>query len=292
VGSYGSFRPTRRRVVPALALAAATVALSGCSADLAEQWRRGGLPEPAAEETPLMSDLWIGAWIAALVIGVIVWGLILFSMVAFRRRSDSLPPQTRYNLPIEFFYTVAPFMVIAALFYFTARNEDEMLETSENPDVRIGVVGQQWSWTFNYLDADVYDVGTAVDPPTLVLPVDQTVRFDLSSPDVIHSFWVPSFYFKMDVVPGRDNFFELTPNREGTFAGKCAEYCGAYHSRMLFSVEVVSQEEFEEHLDGLREAGQTGEIEAPLRGSYSTGSLGQNEPDPGQDENEPGSAEN
>ena len=272
---HRSDRPVVRQAVTALALIAGVVGLTGCSAELIDQWGRGGLPEPATAETPLVGNLWTGAWIAALLVGLLVWGLILWAAFAYRRRDVTLPPQTRYNLPIEFLYTVAPLVVIAALFYFTVEKQDAILDVSEEPDLTVGVVGQQWAWTFNYLDEDVYDTGTTTDPTTLFLPVDQTVRFELESPDVVHSFWVPSFYMKMDVIPGRTNVFQVTPNREGTFAGKCAELCGAYHSRMLFTVEVVSQNEYEEHLETLRNSGQTGRIEAPLRGSFSTEPLGQ-----------------
>jgi cytochrome c oxidase subunit II len=275
VSLHRSDRPVVRQAVTALALIAGVVGLTGCSAELIDQWGRGGLPEPATAETPLVGNLWTGAWIAALLVGLLVWGLILWAAFAYRRRDVTLPPQTRYNLPIEFLYTVAPLVVIAALFYFTVEKQDAILDVSEEPDLTVGVVGQQWAWTFNYLDEDVYDTGTTTDPTTLFLPVDQTVRFELESPDVVHSFWVPSFYMKMDVIPGRTNVFQVTPNREGTFAGKCAELCGAYHSRMLFTVEVVSQNEYEEHLETLRNSGQTGRIEAPLRGSFSTEPLGQ-----------------
>lgn len=275
VGLHRSDRPAGRKAATTLVLTAAALGLSGCAAELVDQWGRGGLPEPATEETPLVGNLWIGTWVAALAVGVLVWGLILWSAFVYRRRDVSLPPQTRYNLPIEFLYTIAPFTIIAALFFFTVQNQDELLEVSEDPDVTIGVVGQQWAWTFNYLDDDVYDTGTTTDPTTLYLPVNQTVRFELQSPDVIHSFWVPSFYMKMDVIPGKTNTFQATPNREGRFAGKCAELCGVYHSRMLFNVEIVSQNEYEEHLDTLRDLGQTGEVDAPLRGSFSTEPLSQ-----------------
>jgi cytochrome c oxidase subunit II len=265
----GTDRPVRRRFTVGAGLAAVAVVLSGCSGAAADQWRRGGLPEPATEQTPLIGDLWVGTWIAALGVGVLVWGLILWAAWAYRKRNDDLPPQTRFNVPIEFLFTVAPFAVIGALFYWTVENQNEILDESAQPDVTIGVVGQQWSWTFNYVDGDVYDVGTTTERPTLVLPVDQTVRFELDSPDVIHSFWIPQFYMKMDVIPGQTNSFQVTPNREGSYAGKCAELCGVYHSRMLFNVEVVSEAEYEAHLQELRDRGQIGSIPAPLRGAYS-----------------------
>jgi cytochrome c oxidase subunit II len=270
VGRNGTGRSVRQRVTVGAALVVAAVALSGCSSGTVDQWRRAGLPEPASEETTsLVGDLWVGTWIAALGVGIIVWGLILWAAWAYRKRNDDLPPQTRFNVPIEFLYTLAPFAIIAALFYHTVINQTEIRDVSEEPDVTIGVVGQQWSWTFNYVDDDVYDIGTPTQRPTLVLPVNQTVRFDLDSPDVIHSFWVPQFYMKLDVIPGQTNSFQLTPNREGTYAGKCAELCGVYHARMLFDVEVVSEAEYQQHLEDLRARGQTGTIPAPLRGTYS-----------------------
>ncbi|PSK99720.1 cytochrome c oxidase subunit 2 [Haloactinopolyspora alba] len=253
----------------AAVIAGAVFVLTGCSAETNEQWSRLGLPEPATEETPLIGNLWVGSWIAAFAVGILVWGLILWAVVAYRRRSDELPTQTRFNMPIEFLYTVTPLVVIAALFYFTVDHQNQILDTSEEPDVEIGVIGQQWSWTFNYLDEDVYEVGTTTDIPTLYLPVGQTVEFTLDSPDVIHSFWIPSFYMKMDVIPGRTNSFQVTPDRQGSYSGKCAELCGAYHSSMVFNVEVVSEQEYEDQMQQLRDEGQTGEIEAPLRGSYS-----------------------
>jgi cytochrome c oxidase subunit 2 len=157
--------------------------------------------------------------------------------------------------------------MVLVFFFFTVQTQNDVLASaseSGEADHEINVVGQQWSWTFNYLEEDavdgqdVYTVGTTAEIPTLVLPVDESVNVNLSSPDVIHSFWVPAFLFKMDVVPGRDNSFSFTPTREGTFVGKCAELCGVYHSRMLFNVEVVSAEEYDQYLQDLEEAGNVG----------------------------------
>ena len=118
--------------------------------------------------------------------------------------------------------------------------------------------GFRWSWGFNYVEEGVYDVGTPGNRPVLWLPVDERARFELVSPDVAHGFWVPDFLFKMDVIPGRMNKFELTPNKLGLFPGKCTELCGLDHARMLFDVKVVSRAEFEAHMDELRAMGQTG----------------------------------
>ena len=124
----------------------------------------------------------------------------------------------------------------------------------------MNVVGYRWSWTFNYVDAQTYDVGSPAQLPTLWLPVKSTVQFQLTSPDVIHDFWVPAFLEKRDIIPGKMNVYDLTLTREGTFRGKCAELCGTYHSRMLFNVKVVSQADFDAHMQLLKDLGQTGQI--------------------------------
>lgn len=212
-----------------------------------------------------MWNVWLGAWIAVLAVFLLVFGLIVYSMVRYRRRSDDeVPVQIRYNLPIEALYTFAPVIIVAVFFFHTVTSQNEMLEKVDNPDHTIEVVGSKWQWAFNYLEEDatqgedVFDVGTPQNPADLWLPVDESVRFNLVSPDVIHSFWVPEFYFKMDVVPGKINTFDMTPTREGVFTGRCAELCGLYHSRMIFKVHVVSNAEYEAHLLELKNAGQTG----------------------------------
>ncbi len=232
------------------------------------------MPVASTKEAPLIHDLWMWSWLAAMITGVVVWGLIIYVSIRYRRRSEKdIPVQTRYNLPIEIFYTIAPVMMVIVFFYFTVDTQNKVLHTSANPDQNVTVVGQQWSWTFNYnlkYDKDkkefvedgdgevVHQGGTTADRPTLWLVKDKSVTFFLQSPDVIHSFWVPGFLFKMDVVPGRDNHFTLTPNRSGTFEGRCAELCGVYHSRMLFNVKVVDQAAYDEHLQSLADQGNTG----------------------------------
>ena len=271
---YGSerspHRRVRRRAPQMLALGLVLAASTGCAS---EDLPRLGMPTPATEQGRQVLSLWQGSWIAAFGVGAVVWGLIIWSAIFHRRRrhGQEIPPQTRYNVPIEALYTLVPFVIIAVLFYFTVRDENELMRHEKNPDETINVVGRQWSWSFNYVDADVWDAGTPAAPPTLYLPKDERVRFTLTSPDVIHSFWVPQFLFKQDVIPGRVNSFELTPTKEGTFAGRCAELCGVDHSRMLFNVKVVSPSEYESHLAELKAKGQTGVLP---NGVVNTGSEG------------------
>ncbi|MFE5488091.1 cytochrome c oxidase subunit II [Streptomyces sp. NPDC056527] len=298
-GTPTSRRPMRRKLPQVLTAGLILATATGCSYNW-EDFPRLGMPTPVTEEAPMILSLWQGSWAAALVTGVLVWGLILWSVI-FHRRSRTkveVPPQTRYNMPIEALYTVTPLIIVSVLFYFTARDESKLLSLADKPAHTINVVGYQWSWGFNYIEnvpgvtgdaqtapnldaipdkyqdqfpanaGGVYDAGIPGDRnpqtgnpgPTLWLPEGEKVRFVLTSRDVIHSFWVVPFLFKQDVIPGHTNVFEVTPNKQGTFLGKCAELCGVDHSRMLFNVKVVSPERYQQHLKELAEKGQTGYI--------------------------------
>jgi len=246
-----------RRVYVGALLGFSLLMLTGCSEETKAQADRWAMPadSPATIQGKEIAELWKWSWVAALATGVVVWSLIFFVVWRYRRKSDDeIPVQTRYNLPLEIFYTIAPIMMVVVLFAHTVNTQNDVLKLEDDPDHTIAVVGQQWSWTFNYTDEsvaqgkNVFTAGTARDIPTLVLPVDETVEFDLSSIDVIHSFWIPGFLMKMDVVPGRDNKFQVTPNQIGEYKGKCTELCGAYHSRMLFNVSVRSKAEYEQYL--------------------------------------------
>jgi cytochrome c oxidase subunit II len=233
------------------------VSVSACTT---KDLPRLGMPVSATDQGDRIIRLWQGAWIAAFGVGAIVLGLLLWSVVVYRKRDEEMPLQTRYNVPIEIFYTAVPLVVLAALFFFTARDESKLTSTSEHPDLTVNVVAYRWSWSFNYLDNNTYDIGSPAQLPTLWLPVGATVRFELTSPDVIHDFWVPAFIEKRDVIPGRINSYDLKLTRTGTFRGKCAELCGTYHSRMLFNVKVVTPEQFSAHMQDLQALGQTGKI--------------------------------
>ncbi len=230
------------------------------------------MPEGATEQAGIMQTLWNGAWIAALATGVVVWGLILWACAFHRKKKNSpdrLPPQVRYNLPIEILYTVVPVIMVAVFFYFTARDETEVMKVSGSAPVKVKVEGFQWSWRFttDYQGKKAVAEGVPVDlgkqslenpqGPQLVLPAGTNVEFELESPDVIHSFWVPAFLFKQDVMPGIKNKFEIkTLNKTGVFFGRCAELCGVDHSKMLFSVKLVPQAEFDQYIQSQAGSGQ------------------------------------
>ncbi|WP_235529502.1 cytochrome c oxidase subunit II [Nocardioides sp. Soil774] len=283
-----------RRSLKVALLGVTMLVLAGCSEADTHQIKNLAMPDRATAQGPFTYELWKWAWVAAMATGIIVWGLIFYAVVKFRRRSDDeVPRQTRYNLPLEVFYTIAPVLMCVVFFFHTVRVQDEIVALDKQPDLTVEIMGQQWSWTFNYGVGEqdptatgedgsfaygdyVYTSGTGREIPTLVLPVDQTVQFNLHSPDVIHDFGVPSFLVKMDVIPGRVNKFQVTPTVEGKYVGKCYELCGVYHSRMLFNVEVVSQADYEAYLAKLGDAGQSAD-EPLLGGSDATTQTGLDE---------------
>jgi cytochrome c oxidase subunit 2 len=209
---------------------------------------RMGFPEPITKQGHNLLGVWRGSLVTAAFVGAFVIALILYSSIFYRRKGDELPRQVRYNLPIEVLYTVIPMIMVAVLFYFTAIRENDQDKFSSQPaDMSINVVGFQWNWQFNYLDQGVSVTGTPGNIPTLVLPAGETVRFYETSPDVVHAFWVIPFLFKRDVLPGRINSFQetLDANAIGHYQGKCTEFCGTYHDRMLFKIDVVSKADYQ-----------------------------------------------
>ena len=285
--------------------------LSGCSID--NSVLRFGWPSGITPQAERMRELWTWSVIAALFMGVIVWGLTFWVVIFHRKKKDSpeFPRQTAYNVPLELFYTAVPFVIIAVLFYFTVVVQNYVHEKKDDPNVVVDVTAYQWNWKFGYRSIDLreggakYDgvdvaaqayaeepageqvlrgeevpppnaglsandisylrfdkietVGSSTEIPILVLPTGKRIEFVLNAADVIHSFWVPEFLFKRDVLPfpkqnHTDNRFQVSSiDREGAFVGRCAEMCGTYHSMMNFEVRAVSPDQFEDYID-FREA--------------------------------------
>jgi cytochrome c oxidase subunit II len=261
---------TGSRAGRAAGLAASAVALltalAGCS--VGKTFRGFGWPEEGVTpQAHRMYDLWIGSVVAAFAVGFFVWGLIFWCVIRYRKRSDEMPPQTRYNLPLEVLYSVIPFLVIAVLFYYTAVVQTDVNKVPTNADVKVEVNAFKWNWRFRYMEdnipgadgrrvsakgpdgQDVTTIGTSDYIPVLVLPTGKQILFIEHSDDVIHSFWVPELLFKRDVFPGSTtNKFVVTIEKEGAYVGRCAELCGAYHSMMNFEVRAVSPEKFNQFL--------------------------------------------
>lgn len=165
-------------------------------------------------------------------------------------------------MPWAWFVVTASLAVL--LFLNPGYTGIQALASRPTPELTIQVEGVQWHWNITYPD------GTAVEaPPELVLPVDTPIRFELTSPDVLHSFWVPGFRMKQDVVPGRTTVVDVTPTTLGSFEDdpamrlQCAELCGTGHARMRLPVRVVESEAFDSYVAGLAsgDMGMGGEME-------------------------------
>jgi cytochrome c oxidase subunit 2 len=327
-GPRGGLQVRRRRWVrggrATVLLGVLTLLLTGCSAQDWERNLRFGFPTGVTKEGTQIRVLYTWASVAALALGVVVWGLIFWCVIRYRKRNDELPRQTKYNFIVEAICFTFPFIVIAALFYRTVVVEDNVNHLSANPDVRVQVDAFKWNWQFEYhqytdLNGQVHQtfypgqrdladatgntlehggrhqapklvcdeassnlsvncgasglddtatghlflstVGSQDEIPVLVIPVNRTVRFVEHSEDVVHSFWVPEFLFKRDVIPfgttstARDNQFEITATQVGNYVGRCAEFCGTYHSQMNFEVRVVDESTFENYMSALQRLG-------------------------------------
>ncbi|MEN9735789.1 MAG: hypothetical protein RL129_499 [Actinomycetota bacterium] len=200
-------------------------------------------------------SLWQGAWITAGVVGVFTAILILWPAFRHRRKGNEFPKQTQYNIPTEVAYTIIPFIIVAVLFYFTAKDQSKIthIDKSKPAAHKIHVNGIQWSWQFTYEDKgpETTVTGTPAKAPVLVLPQGEEVEFTITSTDVVHGFWIPAFMIQMQNLPGVENHLRFTANKLGTYPGRCNILCGRSHSQMLFTVKVVTPSEYQAYLGTL-----------------------------------------
>jgi cytochrome c oxidase subunit 2 len=243
-------------------VAGLVVVLTGCGSNM-------GLPDSATSQGNEVISLWQVFLTLAIAVAVLIWGLVIFTVVASvrRRRQQSsegtasdpdasrgnggergqahIPEQIQYRTRLEIFYTAVPLVLVFVLLGLTFRVDALLTESTEQPELVVEVTGFQWQWQFHYPELGVTIAGDPEDPPTLYLPVGRTIRFKLMAPDVIHSFWVPEFLEKRDMIPGVTNEIEVTVDRPGTWIGRCAEYCGLNHWQMWFDVNAVAADQFD-----------------------------------------------
>jgi cytochrome c oxidase subunit 2 len=248
--------------------------LSGCAEVQQTLDNSGGgfLPgksTDATNHTARITTLWIDSWIVLWAVGIIAWALMIWAMIAYRRRKgeNRIPVQLRYNNPIEALFTIVPFVLVIGFFAITARDMSA-IEAPVEGSRNVQVIGKQWSWDFNYTESNVHETGIQSQfagetgskdaLPTLWLQKDVPVKLTLDARDVIHSFWVIDFLYKKDLIPGKTNYIYFTPTKLGDFDGKCAELCGEYHSLMLFNVKVVDKADYDAHMADLQAQGNTG----------------------------------
>jgi len=236
-----------RRSVAGLAAraggSAALLALAGCGSNL-------GAPEPASEQGRTVLDMWrVLFWLSAAVGGTV---LVLAAIAIVRGRRgdrDELPAQSHGSALLEGVYIAIPLGIVAGLFVYTLRTDEIVNDEVADPDVVVEVTGYRWGWRFEYPDHGVLVESIAGETPEMVLPVDADVRIELASSDVIHSFYVPSFLTKRDLIPGLRSHLDVRTTRVAELHGHCAEYCGLDHSRMDFTVRIVEADEFDAWAD-------------------------------------------
>ncbi|MEP6871193.1 MAG: cytochrome c oxidase subunit II [Anaerolineaceae bacterium] len=257
-------RSARRAII---LFSVALLALSAIASASAGLGQPGGITDEARD----MHALYVFTLVLGAVVFVLVETALIFCLIKFRKKGDSLPTQIHGSNLVEFIWTGIPVIIVIALFSYSfvvLRN----VEHKENPaNLTVSVTGFQFQWQFTYCqndlgqganapaktkddkyrgpctnEADEFSIiGTAKDEPTVVIPVDEPVEFTLKSNDVIHSFYVRDFLYKLDVIPGRDNKFTVTAREVGTFRGQCAELCGLNHALMRFKIEVKTRADFD-----------------------------------------------
>ncbi len=258
---------TSRSAVFALALAVVIVGvvllLRGLGVNVlapADAFVAGLLPPVAVtSQGTQIRELYVIVFLIAVVIFLLVEGLIIWTVVRYRRRpGDSmLPPQTHGNNIAEFIWTIVPTLIVIFMFIVSWQTLNQVDRSSDDAQTKIRAVAGQFQWQFDYLASDGKTILYTEFVPLvsqgggLIVPAGRTVQLSLVSNDVIHAFYVPQFLFKRDVVPGRTNQFDFNVNVSDigqTFRGQCAELCGTGHSIMLFEVKALSAAEFDSWL--------------------------------------------
>ncbi len=200
--------------------------------------------QASAQAVPIDQLFALQGWLIAFFFSLIVV-FILYSVVVFRRRKGEQGDgfYTTGNLRLEIVWTIIPLIIVLYLAVIGAQTLADV-ERRDPTALEVNVYAAQWSWRFEYENGAVSD--------TLVLPKDQQILLRLHSADVIHSFWVPEFRVKQDVLPGDEAFtreLRITPTEYGDFKVRCAELCGQLHYSMLANVHVVTQEEYAAYIE-------------------------------------------
>ena len=217
---------------------------------------------PVTDRAKATRGLYDIVFLIGAAIFVIVEAMIVYTVFRYRRKTDdeALPPQTHGNNLVEVIWTAIHTAIVLALFVMSWQTLNTVEAKAATPDVYVRAIAARYQWTFEYLDGPD---GVGLTPKVLfsqalpvgedgglVLPVAEPVHISLTSPDVIHAFYVPKFLFKRDVVPGKLNNFDFTVEEPGTYRGQCAELCGAYHGSMVFEVHARPKAEFDTWLAG------------------------------------------
>jgi len=222
-----------------------------------------GLPNSATSQGDSVIEIWRVFLVLAALVALLIYVLTCYVIISSLRRrrvanaaaptkglhADSpIPRQHQYNTRLEIFYTAVPVLLVGFLFVFSFSRGAVLTDIQPQPDLNVTALGFQWGWQFIYTDQNVTVAGDPTTPPTLMLPVGRTVHFTIKSNDVIHSFWVPDFLEKRDMVPGIVNNVDVNVKAPGEWTGRCAEYCGFNHWMMTFTAKAVPAVDFDQWL--------------------------------------------
>lgn len=171
------------------------------------------------------------------IIGAVIW---------FRFHPPARAARWHEANSLEIGYALVLTAVASFLLYvtFTAEHRIDVASAAERPALTVDVTGSRWEWTYRYPKYGITRESGLVGHQPLVVPINEAIRFRLTSADVIHSFWIPQLAFKRDAIPGTIETVTLDFDKAGTFGGACAEYCGLYHSEMVFTVDAVTPASF------------------------------------------------
>ncbi len=265
-----SIKPTPAVHSGRLRTLAAGFALMFASPALLAEWginMTEGVTALSAETFSLhMLIFWI-----CVAIGVLVYGVLIYSMIAYRKSKGAVPATFNHNTTAEIIWTVIPFLILIGMAVPSTRVLTQIYDSSDS-DLDIMVTGYQWRWQYRYLADDGAEVtffSNLATPPEqyenyegslaaekgenyllevdepLVIPAGKKVRFLLTSADVIHSWWVPDFSVKKDAIPGFVNESWVRVEQPGLYRGQCTELCGRLHGFMPIVVEVKEQADFD-----------------------------------------------
>lgn len=240
-----------------------TVILFALSNKASAEWDDLNMTQGATAISREVYDLHMLIFWICVVIGVLVFGVMFYSMYAYTKKKNPVAATFHENTKVELAWTIIPFLILIAM-AVPASKTLQSIYNDEAGDINIQVIGHQWKWQYRYLEDDVNffaNLSTDLDEiynkvpkgenylqevdEIVVIPVGKKVRFLITANDVIHSWWVPAFAIKQDAIPGFINTAWTIVDEPGLFRGKCTELCGKNHGFMPIVVKAVEQDEYD-----------------------------------------------
>ena len=307
----------RVKMLPLAALAAAAAAAGTAMAQPESGWKQLNMPVGVTDISRKIYGLHMEIFWVCVAIAVVVFGAMIWSLIAFRKSRGAVPDVTLvHNTKVEVIWTVVPVFILIAMAVPAARVLVEIEDTTKT-EMSIKVTGFQWGWNYDYLDQGVSyysrldrksdaarELLSGIDPNTvehyllnvdhpLVVPVDTKVRLLITGADVIHSWWVPDLGVKKDAIPGFVNeaWFKVDADKPGLYRGQCAELCGRDHGFMPIVVDARSKADFAAWLkEKAAEQKQAAAPASPPQGAPPVAAPAPSAPAPGAAPDAPGSA--